>query len=104
MIDKPGFSAFYRTGLEELLREIGITRLVLTGVTTQCCVHSTLRSAVDRGFWCLTLADATAAFEPEVHEAALRLIRAEEDLFGWVATSDSFLDSLSTGAPLSGSS
>jgi nicotinamidase-related amidase len=104
VIDKPGFSAFYRTGLEELLRESGITRLVLTGVTTQCCVHSTLRSAVDRGFWCLTLADATAAFEPEVHDAALRLIKAEEDLFGWVATCDSFLDSLSTGAPLSGSS
>jgi len=53
-------------------------------VTTQCCVQSTMRSAVDRGYWCLTLADACAAFEPQVHDAALALIEAESHLFGWV--------------------
>jgi nicotinamidase-related amidase len=84
IIDKPGFSAFYRTHLDDDLRRLGISHLILTGVTTQCCVQSTLRSAVDRGYWCLTLADACAAFEVEVHEAALRLIEAESHLFGWV--------------------
>jgi nicotinamidase-related amidase len=84
VIDKPGFSAFYRTHLDDELRRLGITHLILTGVTTQCCVQSTLRSAVDRGYWCLALADACAAFEPEVHAAALRLIEAESHLFGWV--------------------
>jgi nicotinamidase-related amidase len=92
VIDKPGFSAFSRTGLAERLEAAGITRLVLCGVTTQCCVHSTLRSAVDRGYWCLTLADACAAFEPEVHAAALRLIRAENNLFGWIADTASFVE------------
>jgi nicotinamidase-related amidase len=84
VIDKPGFSAFYRTHLDDDLRRLGITHLILTGVTTQCCVQSTLRSAVDRGYWCLTLADACATFDAEVHDAALRLIEAESHLFGWV--------------------
>jgi len=84
IVDKPGFSAFYRTGLEEELRGRGLTHLILMGVTTQCCVQSTMRSAVDRGYWCLTLADACAAFEPQVHDAALALIEAESHLFGWV--------------------
>jgi nicotinamidase-related amidase len=84
IVDKPGFSAFYRTGLEEELHARGLTHLILMGVTTQCCVQSTTRSAVDRGYWCLTLADAFAAFEPQVHDAALALIEAESHLFGWV--------------------
>jgi nicotinamidase-related amidase len=84
IVDKPGFSAFYRTGLEEELRARGLTHLILMGVTTQCCVQSTMRSAVDRGYWCLTLADACAAFEPQIHDAALALIEAESHLFGWV--------------------
>jgi len=84
IVDKPGFSAFYRTGIEEELRARGLTHLILMGVTTQCCVQSTMRSAVDRGYWCLTLADACAAFEPQIHDAALALIEAESHLFGWV--------------------
>jgi nicotinamidase-related amidase len=74
IVDKPGFK----------LRARGLTHLILMGVTTQCCVQSTMRSAVDRGYWCLTLADACAAFEPQIHDAALALIEAESHLFGWV--------------------
>lgn len=85
VIDKAGFSAFFRTTLEDDLRNSGISHLVITGITTQCCVHSTLRDAVDRGFYCLTVADACAAFDPTVHDAVLKVIQAEDHLFGWVA-------------------
>jgi nicotinamidase-related amidase len=85
VIDKASFGAFYNTALDDLLRADGIDHLILCGVTTQCCVHSTLREAVDRGYWCLTLADACAASEPGLHEAALQLIAGEGHLFGWVA-------------------
>lgn len=85
VIDKAGFSAFYHSGLDELLCEQGIDHLILCGVTTQACVHSTLRAAVDLGYWCLTMADCCAASEPGMHEAALSLITAEGHLFGWVA-------------------
>lgn len=83
--DKPGFGAFFTTDLERVLRSRDVTHLVLCGVTTQCCVHSTLREAVDRGFWCLTIADCCGADRPEWHEAALSLIASEDHLFGWVA-------------------
>ena len=85
VFDKPGFSGFYRTDLEQHLRDAGITHLMLAGITTQCCVHSTLRDAVDRGFYCLTVADACAAFDPAVHDAVFTVIQAEDHLFGWVA-------------------
>jgi len=84
VFDKPGFSAFHRTGLDDHLKARGITHLILMGVTTQCCVHSTLRSAVDRGYWCLTVEDCCAAFDPDLHNAAISLIYGEEHLFGWV--------------------
>lgn len=87
VIDKPGFGAFHDTSLDDLLRQDGIDHLVICGVTTQCCVHSTLREAVDRGYWCLTVADACAASEPGLHEAALQLIAGEGHLFGWVTDS-----------------
>jgi nicotinamidase-related amidase len=85
VIDKASFGAFYNTGLDELLRRQGIDHLVLCGVTTQGCVHSTLREAVDRGYWCLTVADCCAASDPGMHEAALSIIAGEGHLFGWVA-------------------
>ncbi|MDP6704743.1 MAG: isochorismatase family cysteine hydrolase [Alphaproteobacteria bacterium] len=97
VIDKPGFGAFYRTELDAVLADRGITHLVLAGVTTQCCVHSTLRQAVDRGYRCLTLEDCCAAVDPALHEAAISLIYGENHLFGWVATVDDFLETL---APL----
>lgn len=85
IIDKASFGAFYETELHQSLKAEGITHLLLCGVTTQCCVHSTLREAVDRGYWCLTVADCCAASEAGLHEAALQLIAGEGHLFGWIA-------------------
>lgn len=94
VIDKAGFSAFYQTDFEAQLRSAGIDHLIICGITTQCCVHSTLRDAVDRGFYCLTVADACAAIDPEVHAATLRIIQAENHLFGWIADSAAVLAAL----------
>jgi nicotinamidase-related amidase len=88
IIDKPGFGSFYRTRLEALLRGRGVDSLILFGVTTQCCVASTLREAVDRGFRCLTVEDACAATTPELHEAAIAQIYGESNLFGWVSDTE----------------
>ncbi len=87
VVDKPGYGAFYQTDLELLLRASGIENLVLTGVTTDVCVHSTLREAVDRGFNCITVSDGCAAGDPALHEAALQTILGEGHIFGEVATS-----------------
>ncbi len=84
VIDKASFGAFHETDLDAILRDAGIDHLVVCGVTTQCCVHSTLREAVDRGYWCVTVADCCAATEPGLHDAALSLIAGEGHLFGWV--------------------
>jgi len=84
VVDKPGYGAFYQTDLELLLRSRGIRQLVLTGVTTDVCVHSTLREAVDRGYACTTVADGCAAADPQLHAAALRMIQGEGNIFGQV--------------------
>ena len=82
VIDKPGFGAFYSTDLELVLRSWGITTLTLAGVTTDVCVHSTLREAVDRGFECQTVADACAAAEPKIHTAMIECISGEGGILG----------------------
>jgi nicotinamidase-related amidase len=84
VIDKPGYGAFHQTDLAQVLANRGITRLVLCGVTTEVCVHSTLREAVDRGYACLTVGDACAASDPALHEAALAMIGVEGGIFGSV--------------------
>lgn len=94
IVDKPGFGSFYRTDLEELLHSRGIDRLVLLGVTTQCCVASTLREAVDRGYRCLTVEDACAATTPELHTATISAIYGENNLFGWVSDTARVLTAL----------
>ena len=94
VIDKPGFSAFYRTSFEEILDENQITHLVIVGITTQCCVHSTLRDAVERGYFCLTLEDCCAAEDPAVHAATLTVIQAEKHLFGWISSMRAFTNAL----------
>jgi nicotinamidase-related amidase len=93
VIDKPGFGAFYATDLEQLLRVAGVRTLVIAGVTTDICVHSTLREAVDRGFECVTAGDACAAGDSAIHEAMLACIDGEGGILGRVA---------STGAIVSG--
>jgi nicotinamidase-related amidase len=82
VIDKPGFGAFYATDLELILRAAGISRLTIAGVTTDICVHSTLREAVDRGFTCTTVGDACAAGDPAIHEAMLACIAGEGGILG----------------------
>jgi nicotinamidase-related amidase len=88
IIDKPGFGAFYCTDLELLLRAAGISALTIAGVTTDICVHSTLREAVDRGFDCTTVGDACAAGEPAIHEAMLACIAGEGGILGRVLSTD----------------
>ena len=87
VIDKPGFGAFYATDLELLLRAGGLTHLALAGVTTDICVHTTLREAIDRGFYCTTIADACAAGDPEVHAVMLKCIAGEGNILGQVQDS-----------------
>jgi nicotinamidase-related amidase len=86
VVDKPGYSAFYGTDLDRILRARCIQNLILTGITTDVCVHSTLRDAVDRGFECLTVEDACAASVPENHAAAIRTIMTEGGIFGAVTS------------------
>jgi nicotinamidase-related amidase len=86
VIDKPGFGAFYATDLELVLRAWGITSLTLAGVTTDICVHSTLREAVDRGFECQTVGDACAAADLALHQAMLSCISGEGGILGRVVS------------------
>lgn len=91
VIDKPGFGAFYATPIGERLKERGITHLLLTGVTSDVCVHTTLREATDRGYRCLTFDDGTAAFDDEIHRVGMKMISVEGGIFGEVAsTADLF--------------
>ncbi|WP_280273271.1 cysteine hydrolase family protein [Nocardia wallacei] len=94
VIDKPGKGAFYATDLDLLLRTRGITHLVLTGITTDVCVHTTLREANDRGYECLLLSDCTGATERRHHEAALSMVTMQGGIFGAVATSVDLLAAL----------
>ncbi|EKM99516.1 cysteine hydrolase family protein [Acidocella sp. MX-AZ02] len=87
VVDKPGKGAFYATDLETILHKRSITQLILAGVTTEVCVHTTLREANDRGFECLVLEDGTASYFPEFHRAALEMVAAQGGIFGWVAAS-----------------
>jgi nicotinamidase-related amidase len=91
VLDKPGKGAFYATDLELLLRNRGVERLIVTGVTTEVCVHTTVREANDRGFECLVLSDCVASYFPEFHEVGLRMIAAQGGIFGWVASSSALL-------------
>jgi nicotinamidase-related amidase len=87
VIDKPGKGAFYATDLGEILKSRGIAQLVVCGVTTEVCVNTTVREANDRGYDCLVLEDCVASYFPEFHDYALRMIKAQGGIFGWVSSS-----------------
>jgi biuret amidohydrolase len=85
VIVKPGKGAFWATGLHELLQSGGLTHLILSGVTTEVCVQTTMREANDRGYECLLIEDATESYFPEFKRAAIEMIRAQGAIVGWTA-------------------
>ena len=87
VIDKPGKGAFFATDLHAILQHRSITQLVVTGVTTEVCVNTTVREANDRGYDCLVLSDCCASYFPDFHEMGLRMISAQGGIFGWVTES-----------------
>lgn len=88
VVDKPGKGAFYATDLHPILQHRGIQNLIVCGVTTEVCVHTTVREANDRGYRCVVPGDCCASYFPEFHAVGLRMIKAQGGIFGWVSDSE----------------
>jgi nicotinamidase-related amidase len=97
VIDKPGKGAFFATDLQAILQYRGITQLIVTGVTTEVCVHTTVREANDRGFDCMVMEDCAGSYFPEFHAMALKMIKAQGGIFGWVGTSRDVIKAIGSG-------
>ncbi len=97
VVDKPGKGAFYATDLGSILQHRGIENLLVGGVTTEVCVHTTVREANDRGYRCVVVADACGSYFPEFHEMGLKMIKAQGGIFGWVSDSTRVLAGLEAG-------
>ena len=94
VIDKPGKGAFYGTDLSEVLTDAGITQLLITGVTTEVCVHTTTREANDRGYECLVISDCVGSYFDDFHRVGLQMIAAQGGIFGWVADTAAVIPAL----------
>lgn len=94
VVDKPGKGAFYATDLGSILGHRGVDTLLVCGVTTEVCVHTTVREANDRGFKCIVVGDCCASYFPEFHQVALRMVSAQGGIFGWVSDSSRVLSAL----------
>ena len=94
IVDKPGYGAFYQTDLAPLLKALDIHHLIICGVTTEVCVHSTLREAVDRGYACTLIADACGSAFPDLHAAALQMVALEGGIFGRVSDTEKIISEL----------
>jgi nicotinamidase-related amidase len=94
VIDKPGKGAFFATDLHAILQNRGIENLIVGGVTTEVCVHTTVREANDRGYRCVVAGDCCGSYFPEFHEVGLRMIKAQGGIFGWVSDSVRILSAL----------
>jgi len=96
IIDKPGKGAFYETDLHLILQNRGIKTLIVCGVTTEVCVHTTVREANDRGYECLVLEDCVGSYFPEFQRVGIEMIKAQGGIFGWVSDSSSVISALNT--------
>jgi nicotinamidase-related amidase len=94
VIDKPGKGAFFATDLHAILQNRGITQLIVTGVTTEVCVNTTVREANDRGYDCLVLEDCVGSYFPEFQMMGLKMVKAQGGIFGWVSNSEKVLAAL----------
>jgi nicotinamidase-related amidase len=95
VVDKPGKGAFYATDLQLILQNRGVDSLIVCGVTTEVCVHTTVREANDRGYRCIVPGDCCGSYFPEFHEMGLRMIKAQGGIFGWVSDSARVVKALS---------
>ncbi len=94
VIEKPGKGSFYNTSLQQDLDDLGATHLIVTGVTTEVCVQTTIREANDRGYDCLLVEDATESYYPAFKQATIEMVRSSDALIGWTSTSDRVLAAL----------
>ncbi len=101
MVDKAGKGAFGQSNLPLVLRNLGITHLVITGITTDVCVHTIMREANNYGYWCTLLKDCTAATDYDNYKSAIRQIKMQGGVFGWVSDSRKFVGAIKAAFDLS---